>query len=92
MHKYASLFIALLGVACVGAGFQLRYYGVAPNKDNELKGTLLAKDPKDDVDLFEKCHPDAQIKGKCWVIFTEEKERAENYIKYLEIQLKECQK
>lgn len=76
----------LLGITLVGcASFQYRYYGIVPSQ-----GKLLGVKPSDDKPLS-MCEPDAQQRGKCVVLFTEEFERfVSDYLETKE-QLKACQ-
>ena len=72
-RRRAFAFGMLLGMslsACA-AFFPYKYYGI---DCKECQGTLLGKAPKDDIPLT-ACKPDAQVKGKCVVLFVDEFER-----------------
>lgn len=95
-RKY-FLYGLLVGVASLGAcanGIMYKYYGLElPDYD----GTLLGPTEKQDVP-FKKCepdppdpdHPEAQVKGKCVVLFEDEWFKAKQELIDLRHKVKNC--
>lgn len=89
MRLRDGLFL-VLGMLLTGcAGFSYTYYGL---KDVDYtRGTLLAKDPNDDL-AFSKCAPNASSKHPCIVMFAPEYFKMETDLKDTRQKLKDCQK
>jgi hypothetical protein len=63
-----------LSLAACASAFPYKYFGVGSDAAGELRGTILAKEPKDDRPLSD-CAPDDQSKGKCVLMFIDEWEK-----------------
>jgi 1-acyl-sn-glycerol-3-phosphate acyltransferase len=88
--KYLWVFLlCVVVVAC--AGFKYKYYGIEPLPGEELRGTLLGKEPKDDLSLS-RCQPDDVSKGKCVVMFVEDWERLVTDYVEMQKKLEDCKK
>lgn len=61
-----GMFVMLCFVACAGL-FPYKHYGLSLAQ--YTNGKLLGPDPKEDLDIS-VCAPDAQIKGKCVVMLS----------------------
>lgn len=75
-------------MGCAGMAFVYNYYGLSAAS---YDGKLLAVDPKNDKDLSE-CAPDAQIKGKCIVMFSSEFYALKQDYLNVQQELSDCQK
>lgn len=89
MNKiYALPILVLALLAC--AGFQYKYFGVGPDANGEMKGTVLGKTAAEDQPLT-VCAPDAVTKGKCVLMFVDEFERMKADLEVTKELLKKCQ-
>lgn len=92
MKKFV-LFISVLFIlfACASDGY--KYYGLDLTQvrgEELIKGKMLAKDPKDDLNLSE-CLPNGRQKSPCVAMFSTEFFKAMRDIESLKSQLKACQ-
>lgn len=94
MKKVSLILVAALCLvfAC-GTSVAYTYYGLDVSRmstDEMQKGKLLAKDPKDDLDLTE-CSPSKVKKAPCITMFSTEYFKAMRDLEALRAQLKACQ-
>jgi len=94
LRKLADLHIKsfalgiIFSVFVIGcAGFQYRYYGIAPVS---YEGKLLGPTPSEDLPLS-VCMPDAQVKGKCVVMLVDEFTKFRQDYDRVKTELKDCQ-
>lgn len=85
----APLFLVFL-FACSTLAFDYDYYSLRP-EGGELRGVLIAKDPKNDTTLAARCTPDSVVTGKCVVVPIEELQRIEMDRADLIERLKACE-
>lgn len=83
--------VLILSLGACASGFKLEYYGIGPDKNGNLAGTILGPTEDKDMDLAVKCMPDDIEKGKCALLFSSEVLRVQDYIKQLEIRIKELE-
>lgn len=91
MKRGGILLLLACLFACSTLAFDYKYYGLAPaDGETELKGKLIAHDPKDNLPLS-VCTPDDQVKGKCVVLLIDEFNRLQNDIIDCQDRLKVCE-
>ena len=86
-----GVMIGLAVVACAGASFPFRHYGMDIPPECFDHGKLLGAKPQDDLP-FSTCEPDAQDRFKCAVFQAAEFQRLKKSYLDLQAKLAECQR